>query len=94
MAELIWPADVNLLDDGDLVHVEEDPGAVADEEGGHDGHQQDAEVVLLHPAATAPPLSDHQPDLVIQERDRGEGDYAQHHESGQYAKIIFITTLL
>ena len=49
------------------MHVEEDPGAVADEEGGHDGHEEDAEVILLHPPATAPPLSDHQPDLVIQE---------------------------
>ena len=41
------------------MHVEEDPGTVADEERGHDGHQQDAQVVLLHPAGAAPSLPEY-----------------------------------
>ena len=62
------------------MHVEEDPGAVADEEGGHDGHQEDGEVVLRHPAPAPPPLPDHKPDLIVEERDGDEGDNPQYHE--------------
>ena len=86
------------------MHVEEDPGAVADEERGHDGHQQHAQVVVLHPAGAAPSLPvyrctvfyaqnrllpDHQPDLVIQERDGGEGDDAQHDKPGNHNELYF-----
>ena len=77
------PADIDLLNDGDLVHVEKDPRAVTDEEGGHDGHQEDAQVVLLDPTATPPSLPDHEPDLVIQEGDGDKGGHAQHHKPGK-----------
>ena len=75
------PALVDLLNDGDLVHVEEYPGGVAHEEGRHDCHEDEGEVVLLLPPAGPPPLADHQVDLVVEEADGQEGDDAQHQKS-------------
>ena len=45
------------LDDCNLVHVEEDPRRVAHQEGGHDCHQNEGEIVLLLPPPTPPPLT-------------------------------------
>ena len=86
--KIILPADINLLDDSDLVHVEEKPGAVADEEGGHDGHQQHTQVVLSQPAPAEAAPPDNKPDLVIQERDRDEWEHAQHKKPGPYTKYV------
>ena len=50
---------LNLLDDPDLVHVEEDPEDVAEEEGGDDGHENHGKVVLLLSPPVLPPLAHH-----------------------------------
>ena len=46
---------VDLLYDGDLVHVEQQPGQVADREHGHDQHQHHGHAVLLAPPPLPPP---------------------------------------
>ena len=62
---LIPPADVDLPDDSDLVHVEEDPGRVAEQEGGHNCHQDEGEVVLLLSPAAPSSLVDDEVNLVV-----------------------------
>ena len=62
---LIPPADVDLPDDSDLVHVEEDPGGVADQEGGDDRHQDEGEIVLLLPPPASSSLVDDEVNLVV-----------------------------
>ena len=46
---------VDLLNDGDLVHVEQQPGQVADGEHGHDQHQHHGHAVLLASPPLPPP---------------------------------------
>ena len=65
----IWqfppPTLVDLLNDGDLVHVEEDPGGVAEQERGHDCHQDEGEIVLLLSPAAPSSLVDDEVNFVI-----------------------------
>ena len=59
------PTLVDLLNDGDLVHVEKDPGRVAEQEGGDNGHQDEGEIVLLLSPAAPASLVDDQVNLVV-----------------------------
>ena len=45
------------LDNCNLVHVQEDSRRIANQEGGHDCHQNEGEIVLLLPPPTPPPFT-------------------------------------
>ena len=47
------------------MHVEEDPGGVAEQERGHDCHQDEGEIVLLLSPAAPSSLVDDEVNFVI-----------------------------
>ena len=62
---------IDLIDDGKLVHVEDQAGNVTQDEDGDDDHEDDGHAVLPHPPPLPPP-PDGQVDLGVEEGDAEE----------------------